>query len=48
MDVTRVAAVFPVIKIDSFKGKNTNKDNKSREDRKDKDFGKTLKSKNER
>jgi len=48
MDITRVAAISPVIRINSFKGKNADKDPKSRADKKNKEFEKALKSKNER
>jgi len=45
MDITRVAAISPVIRINSFKSKDFKKDDKSREGKKGKDFEKTLKSK---
>lgn len=48
MDITRIAAISPVIRINSFKGKNTDKDPKGGADKKNKEFEKALNSKNER
>ena len=45
MDITRVAAISPIIKIKNSKGKDPESDAKSREDKKGKEFEKTLKSK---
>ncbi|MHB8063402.1 MAG: hypothetical protein ACYDG2_12330 [Ruminiclostridium sp.] len=45
MDITRVAAISPVIRINSFKSKDFKKDEKNKEEKKGKDFKKTLKSK---
>lgn len=47
MDITRVAAISPVIRINSLKSKDFKKDDKGREEKKGKEeFEKTLKSKN--
>jgi len=45
MDITRVAAISPIIRINSFKSKDFKKDEKSKEEKKSKDFDKALKSK---
>jgi len=45
MDITRVSAISPVIRIYSFNSKDFKKDDKSKEEKKSKDFEKTLKSK---
>ena len=45
MDITRVAAISPIIRINGFKSKDAKTDTKSREEKKEKDFAKELKSK---
>jgi hypothetical protein len=45
MDITRVAAISPILRINSFKSKDAKTDEKSKEEKKDKDFAKALKSK---
>ncbi len=45
MDITRVSAIYPVIRINSFKGKDAKQNTKNREEKKGKEFEKVLKSK---
>ena len=45
MDITRVAAISPVLRINGFKSKDAKTDAKSKEEKKGKDFAKELKSK---
>ncbi len=45
MDITRVAAISPIIRINSFKSKDAKTDSKSREEKKGKEFAKELKAK---
>lgn len=45
MDITRVAAISPIIRINSFKSKDAKSDDKSKEEKKNKEFEKALKSK---
>lgn len=44
MDITRIAAILPVTRINGFNGKDSRTDAKSRGDKKDNEFEKALKA----
>jgi hypothetical protein len=45
MDITRVSAVFPVIRVTSFRSKDPKSESKSKEEKNGKEFEKALNSK---
>jgi len=45
MDITRISAISPVIRINGFNSKESRTDTKSKEEKNGKEFEKTLKAK---
>lgn len=45
MDITRISAISPVIRINGFNSKDSRTDTKSKEEKNGKEFEKTLKAK---